>query len=952
MDVQVTDVVARSLQCLSLPELEPAKTPDIPSSVELVLHHLHLASQQRSKHMNAFVMIGHLTATTSDLSIAQSDPLTSLFHATTSSRLAFANVHLDKSGDTIRLNLGHALTDVTHRAPSSLMRIMTSVSHTAEAAAPTLARVRTGTQSDLRSVAAIFRYASQKRLVDHLATTQPAYFVQQGRPHQLRTDAPFKMLLYIRNCLSDMQDRSVLDQYLASKNSPDDRTVVSCLARLLDMSGSDSHEDQDAYRTLEQIFPQFVSAVRPARTRGSQVHVNMSSLTFNILDPDGDAPSFVTVGPVHVHFSSEPDLSVVSIQTKSSKLPAEVLDLSAATVDRIRVVVGVGRISVSVRPHMIDFVRKAASAQGRRGSAATVPDRDHGLRSDDVESPPSVPLMLEIVLRVQDLSVKAAADTLTVETGLQGLVALISLTKVSAHLPQGSQLSASTSIVVDQVFLRALSTVEQASHSDRGVLASLSFAGTKGDLLYRDQGSKVSPILRAIIGLDGVLLSVPRSAVRLYQFVNEWIEKYLPKLQAATHELVSEMHRPVAQVAKQPDRNTLVQVQLHISHILFTLQVMRGTWLSWQIDRSLFFTRSSPSSHGPTETRHYGVKLASQAIGVSSAPDLSNASVKARVRLNIPTILVTGRQDGTTVTVHASMDQLHVTVKPSHLDTVLTVQQKFGQDFSDLMALIQRTRQERASSGIPSPPVTTAPEKRVSSIKYHVYAKMRGLRIGLRGARSTLLFECEDIKGGLDDEVGAKWQLRLSDVALSVAPRENGKISRQSFTRTQRSAFVAIDLNATGEDRPEPSPGKVLRVELSKVHAVLQPSSIAEIADFINDLQTELRVRKEQRAAEMAEFKAKTLSIMRTFDVHGAEVPHQPGPSLLSRYTITFFVKNIGAAFPLVLEPEVPATTGSSRAPASSRAFLFSIKSIGFGSHFGESGQATMNDFSFQFVSK
>jgi hypothetical protein len=954
MDVRITDVLVRSLQCQTSTDKPDLNSLGTASSIDMAVRHLHVTARQRHSDLRAHIVVGHCAITTSDLSALRSDDHTSLFNATTSGRLSFTNVGLEKSGDALRLDLDHTLMDVTHHAPASIIGIASSLSHATRVISPTLVKEESHKTSNRRLAAAIFQYASQKQLVDHFATTQPAYFVQQGRPHEVRTDPGFKMLLYIRTSLSDSQNRSAIDHYVTSQDAvDDDHVVVPCLARLLEMSGSDVDDARDVRDILERICPQYAPPERSENVRGLQVTLVVKSISFKILDPDGDAPSSVTVGPIQAHFDSNPRLVIDSTQTGQPKPPADILDFGEQAVERVRVVVGIYEVAVSIRPHMIDFVRKAAMAR-QLGGSITAAGRTPSAPLGRLKSNPSLPVLLDVVLRIQDVSIMAAADTLTLETGFKGFVGILSLTQVSACLPQAAQASASTSIIVAQVFARAFSTVEQSSDSDRGVLASLSFSDMKGNGLYRNQGTRSLPVSRIIVGVDSVLLSVPRSVVRLYRFVNEWTEKYLPKLDVATRELMSEIRRPPTATPQQPAQTALFQAQVQITRTLLTLQVMRGTWLSWQIERSLFDAQTLPSSQALKDTLHFGVKLASQAVGVSSTPDLSSASVKARVRLNIPAILVTGRQDQTAMNVFASMDQLHVMIKPSHLDTVLTVQQKFGQDFNDLMTLIQHTR-NRTPRSSPDHPVSVALKPSVPrevSIKYYVHAKMRGLRIGLRGARSTLLLECEDIKGDLDNELGVKWQLRLSDAALSVAAKENDKITRHSFNRAHRSAFVVIDLNATGDDRPEPNPGRTLRLELSKVHAVLQPSSIAEIADFVNDLQVELRVRKEQRATEMAEIREKAVSVMRTFEVHGPEARPEPAQSVLGRYSLTFLIKNVGAAFPLVLETEGLPMTGSSRSASSTRAFLLSVKSIGFGSHMGESGQAIMKDLCVQFVSQ
>jgi hypothetical protein len=110
--------------------------------------------------------------------------------------------------------------------------------------------------------------------------------------------------------------------------------------------------------------------------------------------------------------------------------------------------------------------------------------------------------------------------------------------------------------------------------------------------------------------------------------------------------------------------------------------------------------------------------------------------------------------------------------------------------------------------------------------------------------------------------------------------------------------------------------------------------------------------RKEQRALELATFKEKTKSILRTFEVKVQDAEPMKKPPWLNNYTIHFSIRNIGVAFPLIHDHDLELPQTGSRDSSAVRAFLFSIKSIEFGTQRGETGQAIMKGFSFQFVSR
>lgn len=107
--------------------------------------------------------------------------------------------------------------------------------------------------------------------------------------------------------------------------------------------------------------------------------------------------------------------------------------------------------------------------------------------------------------------------------------------------------------------------------------------------------------------------------------------------------------------------------------------------------------------------------------------------------------------------------------------------------------------------------------------------------------------------------------------------------------------------------------------------------------------------RREERASQMAAFKEKTQSILKTFDVNIGEVSLEHR-SWITDLIVNVSIRSIGVAFPLTHNEELVLPISKESSPV--RAFLFSIKSIEFGTRRGETGQAVMQRLSFQFVSR
>jgi hypothetical protein len=119
---------------------------------------------------------------------------------------------------------------------------------------------------------------------------------------------------------------------------------------------------------------------------------------------------------------------------------------------------------------------------------------------------------------------------------------------------------------------------------------------------------------------------------------------------------------------------------------------------------------------------------------------------------------------------------------------------------------------------------------------------------------------------------------------------------------------------------------------------------------LLNVLQAELLIRRDQRAAELAAFKEKTRSVLKTFDMRTSEATRDQKPSWFSEHTIDVIIHKIGVAFPLSLEQTLELPRTSSRESPSVRAFLFAVRRIKFSAQRGEAGEMSTKDLSFLFV--
>ncbi|KAH7927135.1 hypothetical protein BV22DRAFT_1193843 [Leucogyrophana mollusca] len=771
--------------------------------------------------------------------------------------------------------------------------------------------------------------------VDLLSTTQPSYLVQTGRPQELRSTPTFRFLFYLRTCLSllpvKIDPRSPSPGDTLDPHTQELQLLLeSCLNGLnLDVDSADSGTpiQLELWSSGKQSPPS-----DPRITPLDTIVVAVGLLNLVLLDDEQQPSSQLSLRS----FMARGHSSRLIHESHATHFPIAQSTLDIPGHEPLHQLIGVtsaGEINVVISPHLMKFAQRILWVHRHFGKASS--PAEGSLRSIFASN-----LILAVFLgRVH---IHAGAENLIFELGGSNLNILSShLRRADSSVQAGAQ-SANHGVVFHDLFLRARSKTVGLTATEQDVLASLVFTEGRLNFLMRHEPPSSKP--QIVFALKRASLRVPRSALRLYRFVEEWRADFLPGMEATAQALFSDLMSAQTKalpspVPPPPKRNSLtVQFNGHISDLEVSLQVMRGTWLSWNIhDSTGFFTSLAKSTTRTSQS--FGLQLGSQVLSISyRSQSIDDTAHSPRVKLSLPTLTVSGNHARGTVRLLTSLDYLNILIKPSHWDTLLVVQQKFGQDFADLMDLIQETRRKRTIN-----PTQIVP--RSASLSYSGHIKVKGFRVGLEGPSSTFYLECEDVGGDIsNDNPGLAWRIGLWDLALSLAPRASAVSRDHGFNRNHRSAFVIIDLRASAKDR-------TLQVSIPKIEAVMQPSSIGELGDFIDHQQAEMLVRRDQRAAELAAFKEKTQSVLRTFEVNVNDARSEPHQSWLNEHTIDVTIENIGVAFPLTLDQDLELPRAGSRDAPSVRAFLFAVRHIKFGAQRGEAGQMVTRDFSFQFVS-
>lgn len=735
--------------------------------------------------------------------------------------LAFASPFIRFAPNGLHADLGSISVEVGHNGPELVTAVMLALGSSTLRLAKGMKEVQALQLRKQRAIIATILSQSQARpVVDPLSTIQPSYLVQSGDPQSLRTDVSFKFLYHLRNCL---RLTKLLDEPLRNEINVEELTSL-IEARLMHLDPESSSIDH-----LTSLDPSFLENLANSRPLSptpaiSTFGMRLGSMRITVPAPLDGPPGELDISEVAVDLQfRKQHLVQFNLNNPSSASQTSLRAKSSKVVRNTGVIASIGDINLIIVPHLMNFAQHILRVTKQVEGILSDNSTRKRTPLDGLERTPKV-IHTELIGTLRRLRIRAAAENLVLVMGLDGLRTAMAVLAI-----QSKPLSINSNVLFEELSLQARSPSTSNQDSDYDLLAGLSFTKGYSSIVSRPD-SRSRENVKVVVSLAGLKLHVPRSALRLYRFIEEWRADYLPGLEATLNTLLSEYRAspnpPRSPTASQQfQSNAVIQAHGQIENLEVSLQVMHGTWLLWEMHKTVAYIHSSGNSMLATNYS-FGVQVDSMVLNVSSKPNATDAAPRSRAKVALPPLSVAGHTDGLQIHMLVLLESIDLKVKPSHWDTLLAVQQKFGQDFNDLLVLMQKTRHAHRA---PSAQTSTS-----KALQYIAHIRMQGLRIGLVGLSSTLFLECQDINGGFTSTDGWTWDLSLSDLALSLAPRVTGR-QTTAFNRRQRSAFVIIDANLSGSNRP--GNDKNLRLSVSKIQAVMQPSSIGEFGDFIDNLQ-------------------------------------------------------------------------------------------------------------------
>ena len=746
----------------------------------------------------------------------------------------------------LQLSLGNIFTETQEYTPECAVPTVQTTMRLVDGLRASFARHAMYTQStDQRIILTVINFVGNRTVVDPLSTTQPSYLIQSGHPHELRTDIGFKYLVFLRRCLesSSQEDRQVLHSILTAEDADSSidgswQLVRSCLpqfgADMDSLSFSSSSPLAFLVTNPEQDVAELSTGIKSVSLVLRRIHAVYSSPDRN--DSEVLLSSAVVNACIRTTDWYEPH--VASAHKSSMNLSTS--DKTGEGMQHVSIIISLGDVVINFYPSLMNFAQHVIRVTKRTGLFM----KEYGSQSPSTPAIPSPTSQLPIrasicyvdfILSSRSFRVKAGAQNLVIEYRAAGVDFICTSLLKREALKSSIDLSMNHSLTFKEARLQGCALADMSKPDEYAILAALVFYGGKLNVLARYQ-SDADPLIRVILGLDSMQLSVPRSAIRLYRFAQEWREDYLPGIEETVKSLLAEL-KPEGgtEVPKPPPSRARPvaswlprNVEVAVASFRVSLQVMRGTWIAWELGGIMAYMASSQAQRG-SQRRTFGMQIGYHTFIISSKDKPTDSIPNVRVKLPLPTYTATGFYDGVRLDGLALIETFTANIKPAHWDTLLTVQQKFGQDFGDLVSLLENSR--------PRDHHERGRHNHQPSLQYRVQGKMKGFSISLEGGSSMTLLECERIGGtAVQSGSGLSGHIELSDLALSLAPRTDPSSPIQVFDRSRRSAFVIIDILAE-IDQTNENKGQLVNLAATKIHAVMQPSSIGQIGDFVDHLQ-------------------------------------------------------------------------------------------------------------------
>ncbi|KAI5479573.1 hypothetical protein MNV49_003310, partial [Pseudohyphozyma bogoriensis] len=818
-----------------------------------------------------------------------------------------------------------------------------------------------------------------------------------GSAANLRSDDGWKILHNLRHCLR-VTKLEIEDALREERSWPSSRElladVVDFVARW--RSWEIDAEDLANAPFLSSLFgsnhahphPPSSDVATADLSWATPIEVEWRAGGLNALLSDGKtSENWLHVGPMEAYLSSTGKTSTGDHLRGRARVTLHSVD---ANVDRDLLLLI--RHIVNVRN---TFERKIQIF--RQNISTLIPDSSSVVEHSATGPLASLPTMLvDFSLGIQRASAKALADTLQATTDIHDSYATVSIfveSKLSRHSrPQSHRIASNSSLTIGGVSLAA----KDATHGELLLATGMDglrfVADVAGSHAWEgDAEDEVVPSLQIVLGADAFHTNVPRAAVRVHEFLENFRQSNLPtydtlltELRQGLDDIQTDPFRPPSDSSPVLERmlsRARLGLQLAVPLVTFEVQAIPTLKAAYSIRDFSIYARTS---EGPVEGGFLGQVEAGLHIGaqsirmqlsmetatvVSSKPrspaSTREATLPAETAFDLPVVQLKAHFDGVPckrVAVLTTIDSVSVKLTATIIDNVLAIQNHFGKDIDELLEVIRakRARQESllAESATPTLPPPTPEVEDHTPVEWDLRVALRGLKVGLEGPQATQWVEAELIEGRASSSAATSflalhWEASVQNLALSLAQRTT--VPEATLDRRYRLAFFRLDLFASNSviNLSELPPESIhenkrtphLHLRLPRIHAVLQPTAIVALGDLIDYFEEEIGIRKSLRQSEVEAIRERVNQL--TSDEEA------PAVSWLSSCVVSLEAQSVGFAIPLN-DDGIPAPDFALRRNKSAQsrpAFLVTIPTLKFANQRGSAGYARIDQLGVQFVS-
>ncbi|WVW81321.1 hypothetical protein I302_103312 [Kwoniella bestiolae CBS 10118] len=527
------------------------------------------------------------------------------------------------------------------------------------------------------------------------------------------------------------------------------------------------------------------------------------------------------------------------------------------------------------------------------------------------------------------------------------------------HVPPHDSSKETSTLTCAAIELSLLQTEEGQVQSNRAsdrIIVSLKPEGLS--VLYDEYRStsrkSPTPGIKIVIGLKLLDFDSRPQLRAFYAFVQDWKQRELPLYTASINDIRSIL---AAKVPSQPKSSSpspplqLAAVDLTIEALHIQVRAAKALWLRWDIGK-IYVSRQALD-----ENVRFAMRVAPQVVGAYASLRKHKSTDSSALRLPSITVIGDTRTVDGRAHVSANIELGFFTgvLKPVILDRLLSLHQQLAADITqfvhDWQNDVTKAINQRHAKGISTASIDTTSTTQTDSpgLLFDIHIGVAGLRLGLRAddVATTLLFEALAVKGRatnhLTEEHALHWRAKIDHFGLSLGHLGSQALSNDTEPiRTHRTAYMILDAEVQ-EVPPTPQSTSRLIINLSRVHTVMHPEALSELADLLKSWMSDLHTLRDHRSAEVAEVKVHTSKVLKRLE--SAEKVEHSEKSWFANRLVFVEVSGIGIAIPLV-EGAAIGDTIHSDLPA----LLYSIRVISFQNRRNETARFKVQNMALQFV--